>query len=158
MLGRKDSLRILNDKYIYYNCADWLDLLTKSIFNVIVPITLSLGLAIILASIHSQQIPVLGQTSASVSIVKGSSSPSIAKPYDPSPLRVKPGTSVTWKNNDSTLHTVTSGLPEQGAVGTLFDSNVIAPGKTFTYAFNKAGTFDYSCTLHPTMRGQVVVK
>lgn len=127
-------------------------------FNVIVPVTLSLGLAIILASNHSQQIPVLGQTSSSVSIVKGASSPSISKPYDPSPVRVKPGTAVTWKNNDSTLHTVTSGLPEQGAVGTLFDSNVIAPGKTFTYTFNKAGIFDYSCTLHPTMRGQVVVK
>jgi plastocyanin len=127
-------------------------------FNVIVPVTLSLGLAIILASNHSQQIPVLGQTSSSVSIVKGASSPSISKPYDPSPVRVKPGTAVTWKNNDSTLHTVTSGLPEQGAVGTLFDSNVIAPGKTFTYTFSKAGTFDYSCTLHPTMRGQVIVK
>jgi plastocyanin len=118
---------------------------------------LSFGLVTILASIHWQS-PVLGQTAASVSIVKGASSPSIAKPYEPSPLRLKLGTSVTWTNNDSTLHTVTSGLPEQGALGTLFDSNIIAPGKTFTYAFNKAGTFDYSCTLHPTMRGQVLVK
>ncbi|HET7391500.1 MAG TPA: plastocyanin/azurin family copper-binding protein, partial [Nitrososphaeraceae archaeon] len=127
------------------------------IFNLIGPIMLSFGLVTILASIHWQS-PVLGQTAASVSIVKAASSPSISKPYDPSPLRVKSGTSVTWTNNDSTLHTVTSGLPEQGALGTLFDSNVIAPGKTFTYAFNKAGAFDYSCTLHPTMRGQVVVK
>jgi plastocyanin len=150
--------RILNDKYIYYNSADWLDLLTKSTFNLIGSIIISLGLVIILASVHSQHRPVLAQTSASVSIVKGSSSPSIAKPYDPSPIRIKSGTSVTWTNNDSTLHTVTSGLPEQGAVGTLFDSNVITPGKTFTHAFNNAGTFDYSCTLHPTMRGQVIVK
>jgi plastocyanin len=132
-------------------------LLTKSIFNLIGPIMLSFGLVTILASIHWQS-PVVAQTAASVSIVKGASSPSIAKPYEPSPLKVKSGTSVTWTNNDSTLHTVTSGLPEQGALGTLFDSNVIAPGKTFTYAFNKAGTFDYSCTLHPTMRGQVIVK
>jgi plastocyanin len=132
-------------------------LLTKSIYKLIGPIMLSFGLITILASIHWQS-PVVAQTAASVSIVKGASSPSIAKPYEPSPLRVKSGTSVTWTNNDSTLHTVTSGLPEQGALGTLFDSNIIAPGKTFTYAFNKEGTFDYSCTLHPTMRGQVVVK
>ncbi|HEY6883452.1 MAG TPA: plastocyanin/azurin family copper-binding protein [Nitrososphaeraceae archaeon] len=132
-------------------------MLTKSIYKLIGPIMLSFGLITILASIHWQS-PVVAQTAASVSIVKGASSPSIAKPYEPSPLRVKSGTSVTWTNNDSTLHTVTSGLPEQGALGTLFDSNIIAPGKTFAYAFNKAGTFDYSCTLHPTMRGQVVVK
>jgi nitrite reductase (NO-forming) len=133
-------------------------LLTKSIFNLIGPIMLSFGLVTILASIHSQQSPVLAQTAASVSIVKGASSPSITKPYDPSPLRIKSGTSVTWTNKDSTLHTVTSGLPEQGAVGTLFDSSILAPAKTYTHAFNKAGTFDYSCTLHPFMRGQVVVK
>ena len=119
--------------------------------------TLSFGL-FILVSIHSQQSSVFAQTAASVSIVKGASSPSIAKPYDPSPLTVKSGTSVKWTNNDSTLHTVSSGLPEQGATGTLFDSSLMAPGKTYTHAFEKAGTFDYSCTLHPFMHGQVIVK
>ena len=131
--------------------------MTKSLFYVIGLMTLSFGL-FILASIHSQQSSVFAQTAASVSIVKGASSPSIAKPYDPSPLTVKSGTSVKWTNNDSTLHTVSSGLPEQGATGTLFDSSLMAPGKTYTHAFEKAGTFDYSCTLHPFMHGQVIVK
>ena len=131
--------------------------MTKPVFYIIGLLILSFGLAVILASIHSQS-SVHAQSVASVSIVKGSSSPSIAKPYDPSPVTIKPGTSVTWTNNDSTLHTVSSGLPEQGAVGTLFDSSLTAPGKTFTHAFDKAGSFDYSCTLHPFMRGQVVVK
>jgi nitrite reductase (NO-forming) len=132
--------------------------MTKHVFYIIGLLILSFGLAVVLASIHSQQSTVHAQSIASVSIVKGSSSPSIAKPYDPSPVTIKPGTSVTWTNNDSTLHTVSSGLPEQGAVGNLFDSSLIAPGKTFTHAFDKAGSFDYSCTLHPFMRGQVVVK
>jgi plastocyanin len=92
-----------------------------------------------------------------VSIVKGASSPSISKPYDPSPITVKSGTAVKWTNEDSTLHTVTSGLPEQGSVGTLFDSSIISPGQTFTHTFAKTGAFDYSCTLHPFMRGQVLV-
>jgi plastocyanin len=132
--------------------------MTKPIFYIIGLLILSFGLATNLASIPAQQSSVHAQSVASVSIVKGASSPSIAKPYDPSPVTIKPGTSVTWTNNDSTLHTVSSGLPEQGAVGTLFDSSLIAPGKTFTHAFDKAGSFDYSCTLHPFMRGQVIVK
>jgi plastocyanin len=132
--------------------------MTKPILYIIGLLILSFGLDINLASIYSQQSSVHAQSVASVSIVKGASSPSIAKPYDPSPVTIKPGTSVTWTNNDSTLHTVSSGLPEQGAVGTLFDSSLIAPGKTFTHAFDKAGSFDYSCTLHPFMRGQVIVK
>jgi plastocyanin len=105
------------------------------------------------------QYPVYAQaTTASVSIVQGSSSPTISKPYDPSPLTVKPGTSVTWTNNDSSIHTVTSGLPEKGDVGTLFDSSLINPGMTFVHIFDKQGTFDYSCTLHPFMHGQIIVK
>jgi plastocyanin len=101
---------------------------------------------------------VYAQTTASVSIVQGSSSPTVSKPYDPSPLTVKPGTSVTWTNNDSSIHTVTSGLPEKGDVGTLFDSSLINPGMTFVHIFDKQGTFDYSCTLHPFMHGQIIVK
>lgn len=95
---------------------------------------------------------------AHVSIVKGASSPDVSKSYDPTPLTVRVGTAVIWKNNDFSLHTVTSGLPEQGAVGTLFDSSLINPGMTFSHTFNKTGTFDYSCTLHPFMHGQIIVK
>ena len=115
-------------------------------------------LAILPHIVHLQQNLVYAQTTASVSIVQGSSSPSISKPYDPSPLTVKAGTSVTWTNNDSTIHTVTSGLPEKGDVGTLFDSSIISPGNTFVHVFDKQGTFDYSCTLHPFMHGQINVK
>jgi nitrite reductase (NO-forming) len=121
-------------------------------------IVLILSFGLILGSLKYELVSAYAQSNTSVSIVKGSSSPSISKPYDPSPLTVNAGTSVTWTNNDSTIHTVTSGLPEQGSIGTLFDSSLINPGKTFTHIFDKTGTFDYSCTLHPFMRGQVIVK
>ena len=118
------------------------------------------GILVVLPQIvHLHQDIVYAQTTtASVSIVQGSSSPTISKPYDPSPLTVKTGTSVTWTNNDSSIHTVTSGLPEKGDVGTLFDSSLINPGNTFVHVFDKQGTFDYSCTLHPFMHGQIIVK
>ena len=116
-------------------------------------------LAVLSAIVYLHQDIVYAQTTtASVLIVEGSSSPTISKPYDPSPLTVKTGTSVTWTNNDSSIHTVTSGLPEKGDVGTLFDSGLISPGNNFVHVFNKQGTFDYSCTLHPFMHGQIIVK
>jgi plastocyanin len=92
-----------------------------------------------------------------VIISPGSSAPTATKFYDPPTLTVPAGTTVTWKNADSTLHTVTSGSAESGESGTTFDSSYLAAGKTFPWTFSTAGTFDYYCTLHPFMKGQVVV-
>jgi plastocyanin len=117
-------------------------------------------LALLSTILHLHQDIAYAQTTtaAYVSIIQGSSSPTVSKPYDPSPLTVKAGTTVTWANKDSSIHTVTSGLPEKGDVGTLFDSSLISPGNTFVHVFDKQGTFDYSCTLHPFMHGQIIVK
>ena len=94
----------------------------------------------------------------SVTISPGSSVPSNGKFFVPETLTVSKGTTVSWTNGDSTLHTVTSGNPEAGnSSGTEFDSSYLAAGKTFQHQFNTAGTFDYYCTLHPYMKGKVVV-
>ena len=93
----------------------------------------------------------------SVTISAGSSVPSNGKFFEPPTLTASKGTSVTWTNADSTLHTVTSGSAEAGNSGTEFDSSYLAAGKTFQHPFNTAGTFDYYCTLHPWMKGKVVV-
>jgi len=93
----------------------------------------------------------------SVTISPGSSVPSNGKFFVPETLTVSKGTTVTWTNGDSTLHTVTSGSPEAGNSGSEFDSSYLAAGKTFPHQFNTAGTFDYYCTLHPFMKGKVVV-
>ena len=92
-----------------------------------------------------------------VIISPGSSSPSNAKFFDPPKLTVSKGTTVTWKNGDSTMHTVTSGSAQGGESGTVFDSSYLTGGKTFQWTPNSTGTFDYYCTLHPYMKGQVVV-
>ena len=93
----------------------------------------------------------------SVTISPGSSSPSNGKSFVPDTLTVSKGTTVTWTNGDSTLHTVTSGSAESGNSGTEFDSSYLAAGKTFQHQFSISGTFDYYCTLHPYMKGKVVV-
>jgi plastocyanin len=93
----------------------------------------------------------------SITISPGSSVPSNGKFFVPDTLTVSKGTTVTWTNGDSTLHTVTSGSAESGNSGTEFDSSYLAAGKTFQHQFSTTGTFDYYCTLHPFMKGKVVV-
>ena len=105
--------------------------------------------------------PAGNQTATSgneVVITPGSSSPTNAKFFEPLTLNVPVGTTVTWKNSDSTLHTVTSGSTESGTSGTIFDSSYVAAGKTFQHTFSGAGTFDYYCTLHPFMKGKIIVE
>ncbi len=58
---------------------------------------------------------------------------------------------VRWVNNGSVAHTVTA---DRGA----FNSGQLAPGDTFSFAFAAAGTFDYHCENHPTMKGQLVIE
>jgi nitrite reductase (NO-forming)/hydroxylamine reductase len=71
--------------------------------------------------------------------------------FSPANLEVAVGTLVVWFNDDPIEHTVTS---QEG----WFDSGPIAPGKTFAHQFNKPGTFAYGCTIHPSMKGTIVVK
>jgi plastocyanin len=99
-----------------------------------------------------------GTNATSVSIVKGASNPSTQKPYNPSPLNVAVSRTVLWTNNDNAAHTVTEGNPSGNTPSNGFDSGILNPGQTFKHAFDKPGTVDYYCTLHPFMLGQVMVK
>jgi plastocyanin len=72
------------------------------------------------------------------------------KVYEPAKLDVLVGTSVTWKNDDSTNHTATS-------EGDAFASGYIAPGGSFTFVFTKEGRYAFHCTIHKFMRGEVDV-
>jgi plastocyanin len=94
-----------------------------------------------------------------ISIPSGSSTPGCDATnscFSPSEVSVKVGDTVTWQNNDSAAHTVTSGTPSDGPDGT-FDSSLFMPGKTFSYTFDKAGEYNYFCMVHPWMTGKVNV-
>jgi amicyanin len=78
--------------------------------------------------------------------------------YDPNPVNVKVGDTVTWTNDDSQAHTVTSGTDSSDPnMGKDFDSSTLSQNQTFSHKFDAAGEFPYFCTLHPTMVGKVVV-
>ena len=75
--------------------------------------------------------------------------------YLPYNLEVAAGTAVTWANDDTAAHTVTSGTSD-GMTG-LLDSGLVMSGATFEYVFEEAGTYDYYCIVHPWMTGIVTV-
>lgn len=71
--------------------------------------------------------------------------------FSPNPIQIPAGSTVTWLNNTSLTHTATS---DTGA----WDTGDIASGQTSTaITFSTAGTFAYHCTIHPTMRGSIIV-
>jgi len=73
--------------------------------------------------------------------------------FSPTPLTVAVGTTVTWKNGDSTAHTATA----DNSSAFHFDTGGISPGAASAVTFTQAGTFEYFCNLHPAMRGKIVV-
>jgi plastocyanin len=78
--------------------------------------------------------------------------------YDPNPVKVKSEDTVTWTNDDSQIHTVTSGTDSSDpSMGKEFDSSMLSQNQTFSHKFDTAGEFPYFCQLHPTMVGKVVV-
>jgi len=76
--------------------------------------------------------------------------------YIPSVIVIDSGKQVTWVNEDSAFHSVTSGF--YGEPTELFDSGHLDPFESYTLDFDEAGTYDYFCTLHPWMKGQVIVE
>jgi plastocyanin len=91
-----------------------------------------------------------------VAIVKGAALKR-EKAFQPNPVNVKAGGTVTWTNEDTVTHTVTSGKGFSGPnMGKEFDSGLL--GTSFTHKFTNPGTFPYFCQVHPTMIGSVVVK
>ena len=78
----------------------------------------------------------------------------------PAQLIITKTDTVTWFNNDTVVHTVTSGYPEQDDfAGQMFDSGLISPQSSFSYIFSdeRITGYSYFCSVHPWMRGQIVV-
>lgn len=73
--------------------------------------------------------------------------------FQPATIRIKAGTTVTWIQNDSATHTVTSTNPAG-----LFDSGNLTQGRQFTFTFSNPGTYEYHCSIHSSMTGKVIVE
>ncbi|MCX2727753.1 cupredoxin domain-containing protein [Thermomicrobium sp. 4228-Ro] len=71
--------------------------------------------------------------------------------FEPAEVTVEVGTTVIWRNESPTTHTVTA---KDGS----FDSGLLEGGTSYSVTLTKPGTYDYWCTLHPEMVGRVIVR
>ncbi len=71
--------------------------------------------------------------------------------FSPATLTVKVGETVNWVNQDLSGHSATSD-------STTFDTGVFDSGSTKSVTFDKSGTFTYHCTVHPNMKGTIIVE
>jgi len=71
--------------------------------------------------------------------------------FTPMVMTVKAGATVTWKNLDGEPHTVVS--PDG-----VFRSHALDQGDTFTFRFDKPGTYKYICSIHPKMMAAIIVQ
>ncbi len=105
-----------------------------------------------------------GCTSGPASLTKPKATPPIVTPppptdkaevkiidfsFYPADVTIVKGGTVTWSQKDGISHTVTGGD---------FSSSKLNQGQTYSHTFNEAGTYDYWCTIHSSMRGKVTVK
>jgi plastocyanin len=70
--------------------------------------------------------------------------------FTPKELTVKAGTTIVFHNRDDIPHSVVGSTGE-------FHSKALDTDDSFSFTFPKAGTYDYSCGLHPRMQGRIVV-
>ena len=71
--------------------------------------------------------------------------------FAPTPLTIKAGSTVTWTNKDDEPHTAVS---DTG----LFKSGGIDTNESFSFKFDKPGTYHYTCSIHPRMVGTIIVQ
>lgn len=73
--------------------------------------------------------------------------------FNPSKITVKKGTTVTWTNQDSTQHNVEPDEPSDD----FKRSELLAKDESYSFTFEKSGTYSYHCQPHPQMKGTVDV-
>ena len=71
--------------------------------------------------------------------------------FAPLTVTIAAGTTLTWTNRDDEPHTVVS---DTG----LFRSGALDTNESFSFKFEKPGTYHYACSIHPRMVGTIVVQ
>jgi plastocyanin len=70
--------------------------------------------------------------------------------FKPDAVTIPVGTRITWQNDDDIPHSIVETTGK-------FHSMALDTEDKFSFTFDKAGTFEYFCGLHPHMKGKVVV-
>jgi plastocyanin len=74
--------------------------------------------------------------------------------FSPATLTIKTGTMVTWMNQDGAVHQIAS----DAGTPVAFTSDTLANGASYQFTFIQPGTYTYHCTVHPSMKGTIIVQ
>ena len=69
--------------------------------------------------------------------------------FSPATLTIKAGSTVKWVNQDSVAHIIKADL---------FNSPTLNNGNSYEFTFNTPGQYDYTCGIHPSMKGKIIVQ
>ncbi|MBI5698511.1 MAG: cupredoxin domain-containing protein, partial [Thaumarchaeota archaeon] len=81
--------------------------------------------------------------------------------FDKEIINVKTDDTITWINQDSSPHTITSGAgPDDQQSAILFDSGFLSQDQKYSFRVSQLspGTYDYYCLAHPFMKGKFIIK
>ena len=110
------------------------------------------GATVVIAGCTSSSNPSPGPVTSTASTSTASQNSVAIQNYafNPSTLTIQKGANVTWTNYDSVQHHVVSD-------SSAFSSPLLNKGDTYTHQFNNTGSFSYICSIHPYMKGTIVV-
>ena len=128
----------------------------KTFGVVIILFSMSITIAMTSAAQYSSASPAASATT--VTIAKGAQNSNNKEFYVPPQSAAKPGSTITWKNEDSAIHTATFG--KDATPDGKFDTGLIAPGQPSQPIImpTQSGEYPYFCTLHPFLVGTVTVQ
>ena len=109
----------------------------------------ALRLAVLFAALAS--IPCLAQDASNAGAGPVATVSMDHNTFIPGEITVVPGTTVTWVNKEAMPHTVVD-------LNKGFRSKTLAKDASFSFTFATAGDYDYLCSIHPNMKGKVIVK
>lgn len=129
----------------------------RLVLSLLVAVVVSLGLGLILATRQRDNTPI---TSTPAAQTTATAEVSItANSFEPATLTVKVGTKVTWTNQEDLEHWVASNpYPANTDLPGLNAGKKMVKGDTYSYTFDKAGTYNYHDDLSPTTNGTVIVE
>ncbi len=127
--------------------------MNKKLAVIIVVVLLLVGGGLVLANGGSKSSGSAKSTADSSSAVATQSVMIKNYMFGPMAIKVKVGQKVTWTNTDAVSHTITADTASSDAPSSMD----IAKGETYSFTFNKAGTYTYHCFPHPYMHGTVIV-
>ena len=69
--------------------------------------------------------------------------------FNPAEITIQTGKSIKWSNEDSAPHTIKADT---------FESPNLSTGNSYMHKFTEKGTYEYSCSIHPSMKGKIIVE